>query len=110
MRILIEDLTFKTILGILPHERTTPQRVRIDCTVDYVYSDEQFINYADISADIIQIMDNARFELIETALNVLASTLKEHFPLIDALDLSIRKPDILPHCTVGVRHRFIFNS
>lgn len=110
MRILIEDLTFKTILGILPHERTTPQNIRIDCTIDYAYSDKQFINYADVAADIIQIMDNARFELIETALNVLASTLKEHFPLIDVLDLSIRKPDILPHCTVGVYHRFIFNS
>ncbi len=108
MKILIEDLTFETILGILPHERTKPQRIRIDCAINYVYSDEQFINYADVASEIVRIMDDARFELIETALTVLASALKERFPLIDGLDLSIRKPDILPHCTVGVQQNFSF--
>lgn len=108
MRILIEDLTFETILGILPDERTTPQSVRIDCAIDYTYADGHFINYAEVADRIIHTMQNQKFELIETALNTLASTLKNDFPRIDALDLTIRKPDILSHCTVGVQQSFIF--
>jgi dihydroneopterin aldolase len=108
MRILIEDLTFTTVLGILPEERTTPQRVRIDCIIDYAYNDGYFINYAEVADRITQTMHDHRFELIETALNVLASTLKKNFPRIDVLNLTIRKPDILTHCTVGVQQNFIF--
>ncbi len=108
MKILIEDLTFETILGILPQERTAPQRVRIDCTIDYPYREGAFINYAEVSETIITTMNAERFELIETALEHLASTLKQHFPAIEILDLAIRKPDILEHCTVGVQQNFRF--
>lgn len=108
MKILIEDLTFATILGILPHERTTPQRVRIDCIIGYDYSDSHFINYAQVADHITQTMRDHRFELVETALETLASTLKEAFPRIDTIDLTIRKPDILSHCTVGVQESFVF--
>lgn len=108
MRILIEDLTFETLLGILPHERTTPQNVRIDCIIDYTYADGHFINYADVAECIIQTMHDRKFELIETALNVLGATLKQKFPRIESINMTIRKPDILSHCTVGVQQNFIF--
>ena len=104
MTILIESLTFETIIGILDHERITPQQVRIDCTIDYPYSAGNFINYADVTQIIEATMKHERFELIETALNLLGTTLKQNFPLIKELTLSIRKPDILSNCTVGVQH------
>lgn len=108
MKILIENLTFETIIGILEHERLTPQQVRIDCIIDYTYSDGQFINYATVAETIETTMHREKFDLIETALENLAQILKSHFSSIQALSLTIRKPDILPNCTVGVQKNFIF--
>jgi 7,8-dihydroneopterin aldolase/epimerase/oxygenase len=108
MTILIENLTFETIIGILDVERTNPQRVQIDCIIDYTYADGDFINYAEVAQIIQDTMDTKKFELIETALETLSISLKNHFSLIQALSLTIRKPDILPNCTVGVQKNFIF--
>ncbi len=110
MRILIEDLTFETILGILPHERTTPQRVRVECRIDYTYADGHFINYAEVAGHIVDTMQKMQFDLIETALETLGATLHERFGLIETMELTIRKPDILPHCTVGISRRFTFTD
>lgn len=104
MKILIESLTFDTIIGILDYERTSAQQVRIDCTIDYPYSEGNFINYAEVVEIIEKTMNQKQFELIETALDVLGTTLKHTFPLIEEVTLTIRKPDILTHCTVGVEH------
>lgn len=108
MRIVIEDLHFDAILGILPQERLTPQTVRINCLIDYLYTEKHFINYADVAHHIEKTMQSERFYLIEEALESLASALKNTFPLIDSLSLTITKPDILPNCTVGVQKNFIF--
>lgn len=108
MRILIENLTFDTIIGILDFERTTPQRVVIDAVIDYTYHQENFINYAEVVDRIESTMHKEQFELVETALEHLAQTLKQDFPLIQSLSLSIKKPEILSNCTVGVQKNFIF--
>lgn len=108
MKILIEELYFETIIGILPDERLVPQRVRIDCSIDYHYREERFINYADVAAHIQQTMCHRQFELIEEALEALSISLKKDFPPIESLSLTIRKPDILSNCTVGVQKNFIF--
>lgn len=110
MKILIENLTFETIIGILDFERTAPQCVRIDCTIDYPYSEANFINYAEVAQLIERTMTLQKFELIETALDVLGMTLKQTFPLIQNLKLTIRKPDILSNCTVGVEQTYPFES
>lgn len=108
MKILIENLTFDAIIGILDFERTDPQQVQIDCTIDYTYADANFINYADVTQLIEKTVKTEQFELIETALEVLAEKLKDSFPLIQMLSLTFHKPNILPNCTVGVQKNFIF--
>ncbi|MCX6073525.1 MAG: dihydroneopterin aldolase [Campylobacterales bacterium] len=108
MKILIEHLTFETIIGILDFERLNPQKVEIDCIIDYIYTKNHFINYADVVAHIETTMQREKFELIETALKVLSLSLKTFFPLITELSLTIRKPNILLNCTVGVQNHFIF--
>jgi dihydroneopterin aldolase len=108
MKIIIENLTFDTIIGILDFERTDLQQVQIDCTIDYAYTGDDFINYADVAHIIETTVQTEQFELIETAIETLAEKLKLSFPLIDALSLTIRKPNILPNCTVGVQKNFIF--
>ncbi|MBD3798689.1 dihydroneopterin aldolase [Sulfuricurvum sp.] len=110
MTILIENLTFETIIGILDFERRTPQRVEIDCTITYPYSEGSFINYAEVAQLIETTMNHHQFKLIETALDTLGITLKQTFPLIQNLSLTIRKPNILPNCTVGVEQTYLFES
>jgi 7,8-dihydroneopterin aldolase/epimerase/oxygenase len=108
MTILIENLTFEAIIGVLDFERLTPQRVQIDCHIEYPYEHNRFINYAEVVELIESTMKTENFELIETALEELASALKNSFPLIQTLILTLRKPDILSNCTVGVQKNFIF--
>jgi len=108
MKILIENLVFDTIIGILDFERRIPQKVQIDCTILYQYTENTFINYAEVVQIIENTMNEHRFELIETALEELAATLKDSFSLIDELTLTLRKPDILSNCSVGVQQHFVF--
>jgi dihydroneopterin aldolase len=108
MKILIENLTFFTIIGILENERTTLQRVIVNCVIEYTYSQKQFINYAHVSDFIEKQMNTKKFELLEEALESLSQSLKQSFPSIETLDLTIYKPNILPNCTVGVQKNFNF--
>ncbi len=108
MKILIEDLTFFTIIGILENERIIPQQVIVDCIIDYNYCENNFINYAEVSTTIEKTLQDEKFYLIEEALDHLGATLKNLFPLIHELHLTIRKPTILHNCTVGVQNHFIF--
>ena len=108
MKILIENLTFDAIIGILEDERITPQRVIVDCIIDYHYCENNFINYAEVSTQIENTLQREKFYLIEEALEHLGRTLKNSFPLINDLLLTIRKPTILQNCTVGVQNHFIF--
>lgn len=108
MKILIENLTFDAIIGILAYERVTPQLVIIDCIIEYNYCENNFINYADVSNTIEKTVQDEKFYLIEEALELVSSTLKNSFPLINELDLTLRKPNILQNCTVGVQNHFIF--
>jgi len=108
MKIVIENLEFETILGILELERLTPQKISINCTIEYCYAQNEFINYAEVAAHIEETMKTKKFFLIEEALEYVTQTLKKSFPLIRELTLTIRKPNILTNCTVGVEYRTLF--
>ncbi len=105
MQIEVKDLEFDTIIGILDFERTTKQRVRINCTIHYTY-DKQFLDYGLVAKHIEDQMIDRKFELIEEALLSLKSTLKHEFPLISTLFLKISKPDILANCEVSLSETF----
>jgi len=109
MKIFIEDLEFETILGILESERLTPQKISIVCTIEYAYTQNEFINYAEVARLIEETMIKKKFFLIEEALEFISKALKSTFPLIRELTLNIRKPNILSNCTVGVEHHTSFS-
>ena len=102
MTISIEELTFNSILGILEYERLNPQVVSVDCKITYQYCKDSFINYADVAAYIETTMQEQQFELIETALEFLTSSLKKMYPSIEYINLTIKKPTILKNAVVGV--------
>jgi len=109
MTIHIEDLKFQTIIGILDFERVTPQDVIINLEIEYTY-EEQFINYAQVSELLKQIMIKEQFLLIEDALQTISSQLKKEFSQIKYLYIKISKPSILPDCKVSVSDSYRFDS
>lgn len=108
MTIHIEDLTFDVIIGLLDFERDKPQRVIINLEASYDYSDDKFIDYADIVLLIQNELKEKRYELLENALIGLKEILYTTYPHLKTLSLKISKPDILPECTVSLSKTWDF--
>jgi len=106
MTIHIEALTFECIIGILDFERQKAQKVIVDLTIDYNYSNDFFINYAEVITLIKEDMLKNRYELLETALNALEKKLVATYPQIEYFHLKITKPDILNNVKVALSKTF----
>lgn len=105
MKVYIEDLSFKTIIGLLPFERVKKQTVIVNVTFEYQYDDEKkdFVDYSLVAKEIKKIIKKGKFELIEEALETLQKKLTKIFPISD-LRIKITKPDILKECKVSVQN------
>ncbi|AXH08706.1 dihydroneopterin aldolase [Malaciobacter halophilus] len=101
MKIKIEDLTFKCIIGILPFEREKKQTVIVTCKIKYKYKNKYFVNYADVAQDIEYIMKKKRFKLIEDAIKYLKRHIHDKYN-VTKVKLTICKPHIMPNCKVMV--------
>lgn len=101
MRVHIEDLTFKCIIGILPFERINKQRVIINLSFDYDYSADYFIDYSEVSKIIKKELKKKKFELLEDTI-IHTETLLYKLYKINNLKLKITKPDILKDCFVSL--------
>ena len=108
MRIHINDLCFEAILGLLPKERQTPQRICVEAEIDYDYTQNNFLDYAKVAEDIKNHLCITRYELIEEALLGLETILHDTYPNIKQLHIKITKPDILSSCKVSVSKTSIF--
>ena len=108
MTIHIEDLSFDVIIGLLDFERDKPQRVIINLEASYDYSDDKFIDYADMVLLIQNELKEKRYELLENALIGLKEILYTTYPHLKTLSLKISKPDILPECTVSLSKTWDF--
>ncbi len=101
-KIIISDLNFLAIVGILEKERITPQEVIADIEIEYIKVDETFINYAEVAKLIEDSMKNEKYLLLEEALEDITGKIKFQFPSILTITLKLRKPSILDNCVVGV--------
>jgi dihydroneopterin aldolase len=103
MKVYIEELTFKTIIGILSFERVKKQKVILDISFNYTFSEksQEFIDYSEVSALIKKTMRKKKFELIENAILTLEKKIYKKFNLTN-LQIKISKPDILKDCLVSV--------
>jgi len=108
MTIHIEDLTFDVIIGLLDFEREKPQRVILNLEANYEYSDDTFIDYADIVLLMQNKLKEKRYELLESALLGLKEVLHTSYPQLNSLSIKISKPDILPECTVSLSKTWEF--
>lgn len=105
MKILIKNLTFDCIIGILDFERITPQRVVLDLSFKYDYKNkDSFIDYSEISKALENIMKEKKFELLEDAIIYIEKYLQKKYK-IKKLKLKISKPDILTNCIVSLKNK-----
>ena len=100
-KIIIENLEFDAVIGILPHERKKKQKLSICCEAEYENRDS-FVDYAKVCNIIEKVTVEGEFLLIEDALEEISLALKVEFPQIKSLRLKIKKPEILRNALVGV--------
>ncbi|QKF60076.1 dihydroneopterin aldolase [Aliarcobacter lanthieri] len=101
MKIEIENLQFKCIIGILDFERVKKQRVIINISFDYDFVDNSFIDYSEVSNLVKKTMKEKKFNLLEDAIKTIEKILYESYD-IKNLNLKISKPDILKDCVVSL--------
>ncbi len=107
--IIIKEFEFNTIIGVLDFERNLPQRVIVNCKIDYIYT-QTYLDYATISSLIQKIMTAKKFEIIEDSLSYISSYLKNEYPNITKIELEILKPDILDNMIVGAKIEKIYKN
>ena len=76
--IRIQNLEVECLIGVWPHERNTPQRIRVDMAIELDTSAasqseklDQTINYAWLADSVRFILQSGRFLLLESALECL---------------------------------------
>ncbi len=99
--IVIEDLKFSAILGILKKERNEEQIIAVSMKIDYE-DKNNYIDYAKVCDMVQNIIQNGKFLLVEDAVDEIEKKLKKEFPQMQRLYLSIKKPEILKNALVGV--------
>lgn len=101
MKIEIENLSFKTIIGILDFERVQKQKVIINISFEYEFKNSEFIDYAEVSKLIKNRVKQMKYFLLEDALEDLKQILNENYDIFN-LKLKITKPAIMKDCIVSL--------
>ena len=107
MTIHIEELEIVAIIGILDFERVHTQRVVVDATVDYDYSENQFISYVEIISIIETMIIDRKYKLLEDALIEIKDKILKIYPQISRLNLKISKPDIIKNANVALSINYL---
>lgn len=111
-QIRIEELEVYAHHGVYPEENEKGQHFYVNATL---YTNTRpagmaddlrlFTNYGEVCQFITEFMQQHTFQLIETVVEWTAYEVLQHFPLVQGLDLEIRKPEApipLPFGSVSV--------
>lgn len=103
-KISVQDLDFEAILGVFPFERKRPQPVRLNFSLWMDFEQiaekdslESTVDYASLSRDLVEFVQESKFELVETLVYKVAERLLAASPLILAAQVRIEKPEAIPH-------------
>jgi len=102
MRIHIESLEISCIIGLLDFEREAEQKVVLDIEIDYIYTEDLFLDYSKIVEKIETHLKKEKYLLLEDALLGTKVLLFKYFTSIERLKLKIAKPDILSQCSLAL--------
>jgi dihydroneopterin aldolase len=103
LKINIDNLTFKCIVGILPIERKIKQKVIIDISFYYFYDkkSQNIIDYTKVIYLMKKLMKKNKYGFLEDAIIDIRQKIKKKFK-IKKLKLKIKKPNIVKNCEVSV--------
>ena len=109
-KVHITDLTVMGIVGIKPDERTTPQEIRVNCTMwvdtrPAAQSDDiaDAANYRTISKAIIAHLEAGEPMLVERLVQELADIVFQTEPRVQSVEMTVEKPTALRHArSVGI--------
>lgn len=106
MKIYIENLSFKCIIGILDFERIKKQEVIINLSFNYDFKEDSFINYAQVALLVEKTMKEKEFLLLEEAIIYIEELLYKTYKNenLNTLKLKITKPNILKNCIVSLEN------
>lgn len=104
--VIIKELKFKAIIGLLDFERLKEQSVIASAKM--TAKDDEFIDYAKACEIIKATVINGRFLTIEEALKSCVLALKSNFAHLKSIRLEITKPDILSDAIVGADIEILF--
>lgn len=95
--ILIDDLRVTCIIGVLDHERVTPQPLRIDVDIevdlhDAGQSDDltQTVHYGEVAVALANLARDTEYQLLERLAQHMTEVVLS-FPLVRAVDLTLTK-------------------
>ena len=91
--ILIQNLCVEAIIGILPQERESPQKVLVNANISYQKQNE-YLDYVELASHIAKCLKKRKYDLLENALDDIISSLKDSYPSITKINLTLQKPDI----------------
>lgn len=99
----LKNLRVDCIIGIYPHERVAAQTVYLDIELDYDFdppagSDAiaDAVDYDGIAAGVTRLLQDSRFQLIETMAERTAGQLLAEVPVATAVRIEVRKPAAVP--------------
>ena len=99
-KIILRGLPVDCIIGTLPAERVSPQRLFFDLTLSGDFSragatDElnDAVDYTAVERTVLEYAAGTKFQLLERLAYACADRLLERFPLLSSVTLRIRKPD-----------------
>ena len=109
--ILIENLVVNCIIGILSHERATPQRLRLDVVLQTDFrasaaSDhvDDTVNYAQVTDELTRLAIDGQFWLVEAFTAAACRLILDNHSTVTRVSVNARKPDIMPgEMVVGAR-------
>ena len=114
-RIVLTNMVFQARHGVLDHERTTPQRFEVDVELHLDLrpaggADDiaATVDYRGVYATVRAVVESTTFGLIEALAETIARELLAEQPLVDALVVRVRKPQVdlggpLDHAAVEIR-------
>ena len=108
-RIIVRELRIRCIVGVLPHERTTPQEVLVSLEVGTDLAPaarsgelRHTIDYAALAGATRELVVAGRFRLLETMAEAVAGLVLQQ-PHAREVRVTIRKPAAVPEARdVGV--------
>lgn len=95
--ILINDLRFESVIGVLDHERLAPQPLRVDVDIEVDLHDagvsddlEQTVHYGEVAVALADLARGTQYLLLERLAQHMAEVVLS-FPLVRAVELTLTK-------------------